>query len=501
MRLSTRVALAVGVAVPLMVLASGFLLLQLVGRDQRHEQDTALRDRATAVSRDARGLLRAAAADRDGAEQARQRDLLNSTLDIGLRLVGPQGTFAGGPQPASSLRLPRRAVRPVTVRSGTRSWRALSVHVGGAGAGGPGTLWLFSPDAPGEARLRLVRRRVLLSAVLAAPVSALLAWGIATGATRPLRRLQRRTSGLDPRLPATRLTHRRTGVTEVDELAAVLDSVLARYDEQAARTGEALETARSFSSAAAHEMRTPLMSMGTNLDILDAHPDLPAAEREEVVTDLRHEHTRLLGLLTMLRALGRGDLVEADTFGPVDLAQVCGAAVAEARRRGPGACIELSAARCPAVHGWEPGLRTAVDNLLANCLVHGRDGAGEVAVEVTVVPGGPPTAPEVVVSVEDHGQGVEPERRQEVFARFRRGPGSPGSGLGLTLVAQQAALHQGSVTVEDRLDGLPGARFVLRLPVGRAPGAPAPRRDWLLAAGGRDTAGPPGPSHGGDAGT
>ena len=102
-----------------------------------------------------------------------------------------------------------------------------------------------------------------------------------------------------------RLPDEASGVTEVDELAATLRTVLARYDEQAARTAEALDTARSFSSAAAHELRTPLMSMGTNLDILTAHPDLPEPDRTEVLTDLRHEHARLLGLLVMLRELGR----------------------------------------------------------------------------------------------------------------------------------------------------------------------------------------------------
>ncbi|WP_410092287.1 ATP-binding protein [Streptomyces sp. uw30] len=71
----------------------------------------------------------------------------------------------------------------------------------------------------------------------------------------------------------------------------------------------------------------------------------------------------------------------------------------------------------------------------------------------------------------------------------RRGPDSPGSGLGLTLVAQQVALHRGRITVLDRPDGRPGTRFELRLP---AIGVQDVRdtltllpRDWLTGTTGR----------------
>jgi two-component system, OmpR family, sensor histidine kinase PrrB len=64
--------------------------------------------------------------------------------------------------------------------------------------------------------------------------------------------------------------------------------------------------------------------------------------------------------------------------------------------------------------------------------------------------------------LEDHGPGIPPARRKEVLERFSRGPDSPGSGLGLTLVAQQVALHQGHIGVRNRSDGLSGAGFEIR---------------------------------------
>ncbi|MEU2928791.1 HAMP domain-containing sensor histidine kinase [Streptomyces sp. NPDC007251] len=484
MRLSTRIALAVGCTVPLLVLAAGWLLLSLVARDLHRAEDGHLQQRAVALGPEARALLRASANGRPKAADTRERRLFSSALDVGVRLVGPDTDFRGGPQPDPSVTLPDRSAGFVTVRSGGRSWRALVRSVRTPAASG--TLWLFAPDTADRAQVRLVRNRVILTAVLAAPLSGLLAWGLAAGVSAPLARLTRRTAGLDPRASTARLPEERTGVREVDELAATLRTVLARYDEQAARTGQALDTARSFSSAAAHELRTPLMSMGTNLDILTDHPDLPDAERAEVLADLHREHARLLGLLVMLRDLGRADLVEADALRPVDLADLADAAVAEARRRAPDADITLQAAPGLTVHGWEPGLRLLLDNLLGNALAHGRDAQGRarVRVGVTGAAGG------LLVTVDDQGPGVPPDARARIFERFQRGPDSAGSGLGLTLVAQQAALHRGSVTVSDGPEGT-GARFEVRLPAdgGGLPGAGGGlpgRRDWLIGTAGAD---------------
>ncbi|MET8446746.1 HAMP domain-containing sensor histidine kinase [Streptomyces sp. NPDC005209] len=471
MRLSARIGLAVGCTVPLLVLACGWLLLQLVARDLHRAEDDHLRERAAALVPDARALLRAGAAGRPKAADNHERALYSAALDVGVRVVGPDGSFSGGPQPDAAVRLPARAGVPVTVRGGGDSWRALARPVRTPRAAG--TLWVFAPDTADRGQLRLVRRRVLVTTVLAAPLSGLLAWGMSAGAAAPLRRLTRSTAGLDPRTDRARPPLERTGITEADELAATVRTVLARYDEQAARTAEALDTARSFSAAAAHELRTPLMSMGTNLDILADHPGLPEPDRTEVLTDLQSEHGRLLGLLVMLRDLGRGDLVEADAFRTADLTELAETAVADARRRAPDALIALDAPAGITVRGWEPGLRLLLDNLLANAVAHGVDARGRVSVTVGIRR----AEGWIVLTVDDDGPGVPEQDRERIFERFRRGPASAGSGLGLTLVAQQTALHRGTVTVGGAPGGT-GARFEVRLPAGA--GELPHRRDWLI---------------------
>jgi|GEM_PF-1240387 len=525
MRLSTRIAVVMGIAVPLLVLASGALLLRLVTHDVHREQDAHLRERAAVLLPLARGLLQVEGTGRPRKTANHERRLLDAGLDVGVRLTadgeanadadGNGGKAAGlapptgnsgqgnsgqnasdqgtsgpgtsspgnapagigtttqqpgrvvaeaGPQPNDAVVLPSAAFDPVTVRAGHRAWRALSVQVRSAKTSAPqGRLWVFSPGSAGNAEIDTVQNRILLVALIAAPLAGLLSLAIAERATLPLRRLQRRAAGLDPRTSAVRLDHSRSRVTEVDDLAHTLQTVLARYDEQATRTQEALATARSFAATASHELRTPLMGMQTNLDILTDHPELSPADRAEILDDLHSGHTRLMGLLIALRALAQGDLVEADAFTVVDLSEVVAVAVADVQRHHPEARLTSHLAPGLRVHAWEPGLRMAVDNLLRNAVVHGGRPGAPVQAGVALRPSGRPGDPVAVLTVEDDGPGIAPQERDRVFQRFSRRTDSPGSGLGLTLVAQQIALHRGTVRISDRLEG-PGALFEIRLP-------------------------------------
>ncbi|GAA2747766.1 HAMP domain-containing sensor histidine kinase [Kitasatospora cinereorecta] len=477
MKLSTRIALSAAVLVPLLVVAAGLLLLPLVNADLRGHQDSRLNDRAAAVLPNVRSLLSADNRGRPKVEQNQQRKVVDSALDAGVRVASQDGTvlLAVGPQPADPTLLPAAPGGPVTVREKGEAWRVLAVRVDSGSA--TGTLWVVAPAAEAEAEAKTVRRRVLLVALVAAPISGLIAFGLAERATVSLRRLSRRAAELDPRAGAAAFAHGRTGTTEVDELAGAIALLLSRYDEQAARTAQALDTARSFSSAASHELRTPMMSLRTNLDVLAAHPNLPPDEHADVVRELREDHTRMLDLLTALAALARGDLVEVSAFGSVDLAELVDAAVTEAARRHPEAAVEADVPAELRLFGWDSGLRIMLANLLGNAAVHGRTADRPARITVRLRAEGA----SAVLSVDDAGPGIPPAEREAVFQRFHHRPGSPGSGLGLTLVAQQAALHRGSVQALAVPDG-PGCRLEVRLPLPRpdAPTVELPaRRDWI----------------------
>jgi signal transduction histidine kinase len=100
-----------------------------------------------------------------------------------------------------------------------------------------------------------------------------------------------------------------------------------------------------------------------------------------------------------------------------------------------------------------------VENLLANAARH-TDPGTPIWVRVTHGERG------ALLCVDDAGPGVPAEQRESIFRPFERGPGgdsyTPGSGVGLALVAQIASLHDGHAWVEDRAGG--GASFRVLLP-------------------------------------
>ena len=119
------------------------------------------------------------------------------------------------------------------------------------------------------------------------------------------------------------------------------------------------------------------------------------------------------------------------------------------------------------IRGDRRRLARVVANLIDNARLHG---GGDASIAVTEPDGEGEPLGHIWITVEDHGSGVPPEERKLVFERFARGAvagrrsSSDGAGLGLSLVEEHVRMHGGRVWVEDRLDGEPGARFVMELP-------------------------------------
>ena len=113
-------------------------------------------------------------------------------------------------------------------------------------------------------------------------------------------------------------------------------------------------------------------------------------------------------------------------------------------------------------------LDAIVANLVGNALEHGRP---PVRVLVTA------SADEVVVVVNDAGDGIPPDHLPRVFDRFYKAdparPGGRGSGLGLAIARENARLHGGDVTVTSPPGA--GATFTVRIP--RRVAEPLPARD------------------------
>jgi two-component system, OmpR family, sensor histidine kinase SaeS len=244
-----------------------------------------------------------------------------------------------------------------------------------------------------------------------------------------------------------------TGPTELAELAMSLN-------EMATHLEELFDARRQLVAWASHDLRTPLANMQAMLEALedgvgDPERYLPALREQtrtlsQLVDDL-FELARIdAGALTLeLRDAPVGALVRSCLRG----------LEAEARARG----VTMTAH----TNGDEASARCAPDkvervllNLLTNALRHTpSDGTVAVVVE--------PSDREVLLSVEDTGEGLPAESSQRVFERFwradpARSKGSGGSGLGLAIARGLVEAQGGRIWAENRQEG--GARISFTLP-------------------------------------
>lgn len=295
-------------------------------------------------------------------------------------------------------------------------------------------------------------------------IAALLGWVLAGPAIRPLRRLTEHTKQLSrgsEQMPEVR------GVREAEELSEAMSAMLSRLAGAQRATTNSLQAAQDFAANAAHELRTPLTAMRADLDTLRIH-DLPAEEREEVVADLSRAQRRVEAIITALGQLASGQLAQAEDRELIDVTDMLERVARENMRLSGEVEIVVEADDDLAIWGWPSGLRLAVDNLVRNAITHGQ--ATHIVLEARRA------GDTIVIVVDDNGRGLPAEEHKAVLGRFSRGstaaPG--GSGLGLALVAQQAALHRGSIELSDGpLGGLRATLTVSASGEQTGPGSPS----------------------------
>jgi two-component system sensor histidine kinase MprB len=206
---------------------------------------------------------------------------------------------------------------------------------------------------------------------------------------------------------------------------------------------------------ASHELRTPLTSLRTNAQVLSRAPELTPDELHQITDDMVTQVDELAALVTDLGELARGEKSEGDleTLRLDDCVDECvETARTYARIRDITMDVEIETSFVRARHDR---LNRAISNLLTNAVKFTPTG-GRIMV----------TSSQGTVTVADSGQGISDEDRQFVFDRFWRAPSArslPGSGLGLSIVAQVVEEIGGTVAV-DRDPVLGGARFTITVP-------------------------------------
>ena len=241
-------------------------------------------------------------------------------------------------------------------------------------------------------------------------------------------------------------------------LALVAGTALARWATRP--LADALTRQRRFVADASHELRTPLSRLAMRAELLTRElgsgPAGPREDAQQLLGDARTMAEVLNDLLlsAQLRAHPGGGV-------DIDVADLVRDVVAADQLRAERGGITLSAASGPGaapavVHGSPPALRRAVSALVDNALAHTPHG-GSVRVEVSVA------HDHVVVEVSDTGEGLDPERIQELMQPFSRGHDDRRRfGLGLALVREVLEAHGGTLSAR----GAPGvgATWTVRLP-------------------------------------
>lgn len=300
--------------------------------------------------------------------------------------------------------------------------------------------------------------RILGVAVVAVLIATWLGWFVARRAVLPLRQLTAATRDVGSKLQLEVSPH--GGTIETAELTAAMNEMLDRIAEERCNTADTLAAARDFAATSAHELRTPLTAMRTDLEVLCSMP-LPEEDRTEILTEVLNTQRVVESTLGALESLAQGEMITESDWEDVDLDEVIDQVAESSYRSHPGTTVVSLLTEPLHICGLSAGLRLILDNAIANSVRHG----GATRIEIDARRTGEDL---ITLSVDDDGTGVSPEDRDRVFGRFVRATTeTPGSGLGLALIAQQARLHDGGVELVDSLLG--GIRLEVTIATRYAP--------------------------------
>jgi two-component system sensor histidine kinase MtrB len=320
-----------------------------------------------------------------------------------------------------------------------------------------GAYFEFFPLDDVDSTLSNLRVALFLAALITTGLGVLVGIFSARRAVRPLGAAAQAASAIAGGRLDTRLEY-----TEDPDLRVLTES----FNDMAEALEQRVERDARFASDVSHELRSPLMTLAASVEVMEARRDELPERAQSALDLLSGDVVRFQGLVEDLLEISRFD-AGAIRLNMEELLAAEFVRQAVAVSSVPTAQVHVSErAELAVIRGDKRRLARVMANLIDNARAYG-GGDPEITIEVV----NPPSEPisHITIAVEDRGLGVAPEERSLIFERFARGggagrrTGSEGAGLGLSLVDEHVRMHGGRVWVEDRLDGEPGARFVIEL--------------------------------------
>ncbi len=478
-RLRRRLALAFAgaIAVTALALSAGSYLLVSSEQEQAAVDESLAQARFNLVL--AEEILPPDAAD---ADYDRLLRALAIRGDFQTLIVTERGTYQSGPQVSPALvedGLSR------ALASGRLSFQTVTLGgeralaVGSQGPRDNGSIYFFFPQGEREAALARLRDVLLGIGLFLAVVGSGLGYLLARATLRPVSRAAAAAARMAAGELSTRLP---TGPDEFGALADSFNRMAQTVETQIGDLESARRRERRFAGDVTHELRTPVAALVGEASLLakalegETLGEDGRRAAELMVRDVARLRRLIEDLLEMSRLDAGAEEVRLEEFDVAVFLRQMAAARSwpdDVAVRDPTRTAEPVATALVVVTDRRR-LERVVVNLVENALRHGRP---PVWVDARITEASPErrapeqqarTAPQLEVTVTDHGPGIPPEELALIFDRFHKTDPSrssltgSGSGLGLAIARENARLLGGSLQVKSAVGE--GTRFTLRLP-------------------------------------
>jgi two-component system, OmpR family, sensor kinase len=319
-------------------------------------------------------------------------------------------------------------------------------------------LQLARPLAERDRSLQSLGTTLVIASLLTILIAFGIGWVLSEITLQPIKRLTQTAQTIGEERDFTRRVAYIGPQDEVGQLATTFNAMLSRLQDAFQQVGHSLEMQRNFVADVSHELRTPLTTLRGNLGLLRREPPIPADEQADILVDLVDESDRLIRLVNDLLILARADAGRNLTQEPVKILPVLEETCRQARQLDSQRHLTLETADLSIV-GDRDALKQVLLIALDNALKHS---TGDVTVSAQ------PSGKQVEIRVQDHGEGISPEKLGHIFDRFYRGEESviiPGFGLGLPIAKALVESQGGTISMESNLGE--GSVFILRLPLAK----------------------------------